>query len=69
MSRGSSAVQPPEQILLRADEAARMLAMSTRSLWSLTNRREVRSVRVGRSVRYHIDDLKAWAERVRKRAR
>ena len=45
------------QLLLSAREAAEALAISERTLWSLTKRGEVRCVRIGRSVRYSPDDL------------
>ena len=49
-------------MLLRANEAARTLALSERKLWELTNRGEIRSVRIGRAVRYDPKDLLAWIE-------
>ena len=37
--------------LLKAPEAARLLAIGTRKLWELTNRGEIPHVRIGRAVR------------------
>jgi excisionase family DNA binding protein len=51
------------RLLLTVREAAAMLAISTRTLWSLTDRGEVPAVRVGRAVRYCIDDLRDWIKR------
>jgi excisionase family DNA binding protein len=43
--------------LLTPREAARTLAVSERTLWSLTRRGDVRAVRFGRAVRYDVADL------------
>lgn len=48
--------------LLRPREAAAWLGISERSLWSLTQRGDLTAVRIGRSVRYLLADLKAYAE-------
>ena len=42
---------------------AEMLSISARSLWSRTNTGEIPSVRIGRSVRYDPEDLKAWVKK------
>jgi excisionase family DNA binding protein len=46
--------------LLKRREAAALLAIGERKLWELTNRGEVPHVRIGRSVRYSVDDLLAY---------
>ena len=48
------------RLLLRPAEAAEALAISPRKLWELTDRREIPSVRIGRSVRYDPGDLRRW---------
>ena len=48
--------------LLTTHQAANVLAISNRKLWTMTNRGEVRHVRIGRNVRYDIDDLHEWIE-------
>jgi len=48
--------------LLTPKEAASMLAISARSLWSLTASHEIPHVRFGRSVRYCVPDLLAWID-------
>jgi len=53
------AEQPPIQ-LLRVLDAAKTLAISPRKLWSLTQSGEIRSIRIGRSVRYAPEDLMAF---------
>lgn len=49
-----------DRLLLRAREAAALLNVSARTLWSLTKTGDVRSVRIGRSVRYAPADLEAF---------
>lgn len=49
-------------LLLTVREAADVLRVSERTLWSLTNSGELPSVRVGRSVRYDQNDLADWIE-------
>jgi len=54
----------PEPLLLRPAEAARLLAISPRKLWELTNARELPVLRIGRALRYPTGELRAWvAER------
>jgi excisionase family DNA binding protein len=50
------------RLLLTPSEAASALAVSRRTLWSLTNAGLVPSLRIGRCVRYSIPDLKSWIE-------
>jgi excisionase family DNA binding protein len=49
--------------LLKTDEVAEILAISTRKLWVLTNRGDLPSVRIGRCVRYELRDLDAFVQR------
>jgi excisionase family DNA binding protein len=58
MSTGSQA-----NLLLRPRDAALALAISERTLWELTRRRVIPSVRIGRAVRYSPSDLQAWIDR------
>jgi excisionase family DNA binding protein len=53
-------VAPTTPLLVDAREAARLLAISPRKLWSLTRLGDVPSMRVGRVVRYRISDLDEW---------
>lgn len=50
----------PKQLLLRCHEAAEMLSISERKLWSLTASGEIPHIRIGRSVRYPVDELRKW---------
>ncbi len=54
--------KPPAPLLLRPAEAARLLTISKRLLWTLTNRGEVPCVRIGRAVRYDPRDLEDWLQ-------
>lgn len=49
-----------EPLLLRPCEAARILALSPRKLWTLTNMGSVPSVRIDGCLRYDPVDLKMW---------
>jgi excisionase family DNA binding protein len=49
--------------LLRPREAAALLAISERTLWDLSNRGDLPTVRLGRSVRYDPGDLATWVAR------
>ena len=52
----------PGPLLVNARDAARLLAIGERLLWSLTNRRDIACVRIGRAVRYDVRDLESWIE-------
>jgi len=59
----------PQPMLLRPAEAARYLAISPRKLWELTNMCEVPFIRIGRSLRYPVEDLRTWvAKRLSRRS-
>ncbi len=46
--------------LMTPRETAKTLAISERTLWSLTQRGMVPSVRIGRSIRYDPRSLSTW---------
>ncbi len=48
--------------LLTPREAAKRLGICEKTLWTLTNRGRMRSVKIGRSVRYDPADLNQWIE-------
>jgi len=50
----------PAPLLVDAREAARLLAVSARTLWTLTDSGALPCVRIGRLVRYRPTDLAAW---------
>ncbi|MCA9232822.1 MAG: helix-turn-helix domain-containing protein [Planctomycetales bacterium] len=47
-------------LLVDAKEAAQLLALSPRKLWAMTASREIPHLRIGRCVRYPLDDLREW---------
>lgn len=47
-------------LLLKPAQAAESLAISPRKLWGLTARGDIPHVKIGRCVRYAVDDLRAW---------
>ena len=49
-------------MLMKPLEAARSLAISERTLWSLTNCGQIPCVRIGRAVRYDPADIRAWID-------
>ena len=51
-----------DQLLVKARDAARMMGISTRTLWTLTNMGTIPCVRIGRAVRYSLDDLRAFID-------
>jgi excisionase family DNA binding protein len=60
MSMSPSVIGDPEQMALRAKDAAKALAISERTLWSLTNRGLIPHVRIGRAVLYPVGSLRQW---------
>ena len=52
-----------ERLLLTSREAAESLGICERTLYGLTRRGELRAVKIGRSVRYSMDDLKTWIKK------
>ena len=49
-------------LLLTAQQAAKALAISPRKLWGMTASREIAHLRVGRCVRYPLEDLQRWID-------
>jgi excisionase family DNA binding protein len=47
-------------MLLRRRDAADVLGISERKIWSLTASGEIPHVRIGRCVRYPADQLQQW---------
>ena len=50
-------------ILLNSREAARLLCISERTLWTMMKSGSLPHVRIGRSVRYDRGDLKIWIDK------
>jgi excisionase family DNA binding protein len=49
-----------EPLLVGADEAARLLNVCSRTLWTLTNSGSLPHLRIGRRVLYPVDGLRRW---------
>lgn len=55
--KGEGVIQP---LAVRAAQAARILGIGERLLWSLTNQGEIPHVRIGRAIVYPVDALRDW---------
>jgi excisionase family DNA binding protein len=51
-----------DRVLLRPSEAAALMGICQRTLWTLTQTEGLQSVRLGKAVRYRPEALKEWAE-------
>lgn len=60
--------EEPAAVLVDAKDAAKMLSVSPRKLWALTFEDEIGLpyVRLGRCVRYPVDDLLQWIDAQKK---
>jgi excisionase family DNA binding protein len=56
----STSVTDKERLLLSPRDAAKALSICERTLFSLTKSGEIPVIRIGRAVRYSLDDLKEW---------
>ncbi len=57
---GTTGIQKHTPLLIDAKAAALILACGTRTLWTMTKCNAIPSRRIGRSVRYCPDELRAW---------
>lgn len=55
---------PPLPLAMRPAVAARAIGVSERTLWSLTQRGDVPSARIGRAVVYPTAAILAWLETI-----
>jgi len=55
--------QKHERLLITPREAAKLMSISERTLWTLTHKRDLPYVRIGRSIRYSPSDLVGWIEK------
>lgn len=51
--------------LYTANEVGKLLGVTTRTLYTLSARGELPCIKVGRSVRYHPDDVEAYINKQR----
>jgi len=65
---GRQEAKTMRRLLMSAQDAARALAISERTLWGLTKRQAIPSIRVGRRVLYDPRDLQAWINRQKAKA-
>ena len=54
--------------LITAKQCAARLAISTRTLWAITNRKGIPHVRIGKALRYDPRDLETWIEKRKREA-
>lgn len=52
----------PTKLLLTAREAAEALSVTERTLWNWTASHGLPCVRIGRSLRYSVDELRKWID-------
>jgi len=61
VSVGVDSAKPSEPLLIPAEELARLLQVSTRTLWrQLSARRIPKPVRIGGSVRWRLEEVRTW---------
>ena len=53
---------PPPAVLVTLKEAAKLLAISERTLWQLQADGRLPSVRIGRCLRFRVSDIEAFAQ-------
>ncbi len=53
------------RLLVTSREAAKLLSISERTLWSLAHSGELKVLRIGRSVRYAVADIEEYIDRRR----
>jgi excisionase family DNA binding protein len=58
-----STIETPR--LMTVKEAAKYLCISERKLWSMTQAGEIPAVRLGRAVRYDLNDLDSFIQRAK----
>lgn len=56
------------KLLIDTTQASQLLSLSPRTVWTLTARGDLPSVRIGRAVRYRIADVEQFVERQRRTA-
>lgn len=62
---GQAALQAlvPSKLLYSKKEAAQLLSLSVRSVDNLTVAKELKAVKIGKSVRFHHDELERFAKK------
>lgn len=62
LMRNESRNEASDRLLVDAREAARLLGISPRTLWTLTDGGRIKAVRIGRLVKYDPRDLLAFID-------
>ena len=57
---GASSHPAQDKLLVTAPEAARLLSISERLLWTWTKQKKIRVLRLGRAVRYAMSALEEF---------
>lgn len=58
---GELSSEPADQILATASDIARMMRISTRSLWRLRSGGQMpEPLRIGGAIRWRLDEIKQW---------
>ena len=63
MNMNGTSRQAFTPLLISGREAAKLLSVCERTLYTLTKAGEIPAVRIGRAVRYSVDELQAWVRR------
>jgi len=53
----------PEPLLVSTRVAAKMLSVCERTISNMAARGDLRPIRIGKAVRFAVEDLKAWIRR------
>lgn len=61
-SHAEQAAAEQTSLLMTPREAAKALAISARTLWTLTQTGDIARVRIGRLVRYEADAVRKWVK-------
>ena len=56
---------PASPLLVDTREAAWLLCVSPRTLWTLADTGQIPRLKIGKAVRFDVRDLVAWIERVK----
>jgi excisionase family DNA binding protein len=62
VAKSGQIVVSDSRLLVPSRDAAKLLSICERTLWTLTNSGEMPCVRVRRSVLYSVEDLRAWVQ-------
>lgn len=58
--RPDAPAEQPEPLLVDAPEAARLLGVSQRTVWTYANTGRIPTIRFGKRVKFSVEALRAW---------